>query len=123
MGHLIKLLILSIMLIFSSCKDSNDYHQEKCSNLTDSIIFILFKDNAKSRSVALNIKNRSITFKGTTFNDLKWHINSSDIKSVTITDSNMLQMTTIKGKLHKFGIIDNECKLLVGKHVGKFTTN
>ena len=115
----ILLIIISIFLL-NSCKRSVFFNQTRCELYESPKLYSLilqFDNGFDKRTIRINLENKVIIFKGTKLSDGKWAIDFEDVKGYTISEKSLFGVTFENNKNFEFGEINNQCKVLLTKHL------
>ncbi len=113
-------IVLSIILV--SCSKDARFEQIQCrfNDKNNEILVIQFSNKIAKRTVSLNPSQNTMTFKGTTLEDLKWAANIDEVKIFEIDKNNLFSATfKADGKKFQFGKITSDCSLLIKNNLGK----
>lgn len=113
----ISFILISIYFI-SACQKDASFIETECKILKHGALWIHFTKEQASRTVTINPKANLITFKGTTFQDMKWATEIDKVETFKINNENILSINLKNKDEFILGKVGNECKRKTGEHLG-----
>ena len=113
-----KLLIIFALFAISGCKEASEFIETNCEVLDQGILLVQFENNNEKRTITVNSKANVMTFKGTTYQDMKWSAELDKIDAFSIDKENVLEINYKDGEKFQFGKISNTCKETTQVYLG-----
>lgn len=110
--------IIIAVLAFSGCKEASDFVQTNCEVLNHDVLMVQFSNENAMRTISVNPNENAMTFKGTTYQDMKWATEIDKVKAFTINTKNMFLVSFKDGQEFQFGKVNLECKEKIAEHLG-----
>jgi hypothetical protein len=109
---------IAIVFIVVGCEDDSEFIETDCSISGHGVLGIQFTSEKAKREVTFSPEAKVITFKGTTYRDIKWSAGIDKVEEFVLNDANMLSIIFKDGNDFYFGKVSDGCKVKIKEHLG-----
>lgn len=110
--------ILIAILALSGCKENSGFHESNCEIHKHGSLVVQFSNKNTKRTVTVNTKENVMTFKGTTYQDMKWSTEVDKVEKFAINKENIFMAKFKDGNEYLIGKVEKECEEIMRGYLG-----